>query len=185
MQRHERCSIASARCQPRCTRRRVLRSPPFVPGPSSLRCKGESGRPQLHQRRHTWRPARKRRSRGSEPSSFCSQLLLPCFTPILNVLRWPVPKVFQLRRLPTVKSRRNCERSIHSHDAGVEVEFGDTFEAACRTFFDTHPAAFAIVDQDLVEAIRAFGTRDAGLRTNQITIIASVTGAATETAAGF
>ena len=84
-----------------------------------------------------------------------------------------------------MQPRRDGERGIHSHDAGIEVEFGHALEAARRTFLDAHAATFAVVDQNLVEAVRTRRTHDARLGTNQITVVAGVAGAATEAAAGL
>src|SRR6266487_1548181 len=75
--------------------------------------------------------------------------------------------------------------TIDSYDAGVEVEFRHAFEATRRTFLDAHTAALAVVDQNLIEAVRTYRTHDARLGTNQITIVAGVAGAATETATGL
>src|SRR5438309_11961791 len=82
-----------------------------------------------------------------------------------------------------MESGRDGEGRVHAHDSGIEVEFGHSLEAARRTFLNAHPAALAVIDQYFVEAIRAFRTSNAGLRTNQITVIAGVAGATTEAAA--
>jgi len=80
----------------------------------------------------------------------------------------------QLFRLPSVQPRRNGERRIHSHHAGIEVEFGHALEATCRTFLDAYAATFAVVDQNLIETVRTLWTRDAGLGTNEVTVVAGV-----------
>ena len=84
-----------------------------------------------------------------------------------------------------MQPRRDCERRVHSHHAGVEVELGHALEAARRTFFDAHAAAFAVVDQNLVQAVRTLRPHDARLGTDQITVVAGVAGAAAEAAAGL
>ena len=84
-----------------------------------------------------------------------------------------------------MQARRNGERGIHAHHAGIEVELRNAFQTTGRTFFNAHAAAFAVVDQNLVHAVRPLGTRDAGLGTNQIAVVASVAGTATEAAIGF
>src|SRR5271170_5461248 len=91
----------------------------------------------------------------------------------------------QLFGLPSMQAGRNGEGGVHAHHAGIEVEFGDAFKAACRALLDADAASFAVVDQNLIKAVRARGTGDAGLRTDQITVVAGIAGAATETAAGF
>ena len=84
-----------------------------------------------------------------------------------------------------MQSRRDGERRIHAHDAGIEVEFGNAFQAARWTFLDADAASFAVVDQNFVQAVRPLRTRDARLGTNQVTVVAGVTGAATEAAIRF
>src|SRR5215469_12367226 len=91
----------------------------------------------------------------------------------------------QLFALPSMQPRRDGECRVHACYASVEIEFGHTFKAAGRTFLDAHAATFAVVDQDLIQPVGALGTNDAWLRTDQITVVARVTGAATETAASL
>src|SRR5579872_1069936 len=81
-----------------------------------------------------------------------------------------------------MQTLRNCKRGIHADHAGIEVELRHPFKTAGRALFNAHPAAFAVVDQNLVETVRPLRTRDAGLGTNQIAVVASVAGAATEAA---
>src|SRR5205823_11754927 len=121
--------------------------------------------------------------------SFFFQLGLPWLTPdllpTLNVLRRTVRQVAQLFGLPPVQSGRNGERRIHPHDALIEVEFGHALQAARGTLFDAHSAAFAVVHKNLINTVRTIRTHNARLRTDQITVVASVTGAAAETAVGL
>ena len=106
-------------------------------------------------------------------------------TPILNILRRPVAQVFQLLRLSSMQSGRDGKSCIHAHDSGVEVELGHAFKAARRTFFDAHAASFAVVDQNFVHAVRTLRPRNAGLRADEIAVVASVAGAAAETTVGL
>src|SRR5271165_4853848 len=91
----------------------------------------------------------------------------------------------QLVCLPSVQPGRDGERSVHAHDAGVEIEFRYALEAARRTLLDAHATSFAVVDQNLVHSIRTLGPHDAWLRADEVTVVARITGAATETAAGL
>src|ERR1700733_874073 len=91
----------------------------------------------------------------------------------------------KLLRLASMQSWRNRESRVHSNHSRIEVEFGHAFEAPGRALFDTYAAAFAIVHKDLVKPVRTRRTHDARLRADEITIIASVAGAATEAAACF
>src|ERR1700720_2341959 len=103
----------------------------------------------------------------------------------LNALRRSLPEIPQLFCLPSVQSWRDGERRIHSHHARIEVEFGHALQAARRTLLDAHATAFAVINQNLIQAVRTNVTYDAGLRTDQVTIVTSVAGAATETATGL
>src|SRR5690349_18375634 len=84
---------------------------------------------------------------------------------------------FQLRRLAAVQPLRDGEGGVHAHDAGVEVELRDAFEAPGRTFLDADAAAFAVVHENLVEAVRSIVADDARLRADQVTVVAGVAGA--------
>src|SRR5215467_15410391 len=114
---------------------------------------------------------------------FLPSVTVPIVHSILNLFRRPIRKILQLLRLPSVQARCNGKCCVHSHHAGIEVEFGHTLETPRRALFDTNAATFAVVDQNLVEPVRTCRTHDAGLGTHQITVIAGVAGAATETAA--
>src|SRR5712692_10682804 len=74
-----------------------------------------------------------------------------------------------------MQPRRDGERRVHAH----------AFEAARWTFLDAYAATLAVVDKNLIETVRARWTRDTGLGTDQITVIAGVAGTAAETAAGL
>ncbi len=91
----------------------------------------------------------------------------------------------QLLRLPPVQPLRDRERRVHPHDAGVEVQLRHAFEAAGRALLDADAAAFAVVHQDLVQAVRAIERDDARLRADQIAVVAGVAGAAAEAAVGL
>src|ERR1700736_3677420 len=106
-------------------------------------------------------------------------------TLILNILRRPVTEISQFFRLPSVQSGGNGECRIHAHHAGIEVQFGHAFQASCRTLLDAYSAAFTVIDQNFVKTVGTHRAHDAWLRTYQIAVIAGVTGAAAETAAGF
>src|ERR1700693_2118403 len=82
-----------------------------------------------------------------------------------------------------MQARRDRECRVHANYAGIEIEFGNAFEASCRTLFDAYAAALAVVHQNLVEPVRTHRTHNTWLRADQITVIASVAGAATETPA--
>src|ERR1700751_3962192 len=114
-----------------------------------------------------------------------SMFILPNPTLILNTLRCSVPKMPQLFRLPTMQPRRDREGGIHPDYARIEVELGDAFQAACGTLFDTHAAAFAVIDENLIQAVRTNVAHDARLRTNEVAIVASIAGAAAEAATGL
>src|ERR1051325_10234497 len=102
-----------------------------------------------------------------------------------DLFRRQVGQLPQLLGLTSVQSLRDRERRVHPDDAGVEVELRHAFEAARRTLLDADAAAFAVIDQDLVEAVRSHRTRDARLGTHQITVVARVAGAAAEAAVRF
>src|SRR5579863_388645 len=80
---------------------------------------------------------------------------------------------------------RNRECRIHAYYTRIEVEFGHAFEAARRTLFDADAASLAVVDQNLVEAVRPLGPRNARFGADEVAVVAGVTGAATEAAPGF
>src|SRR5208337_3948360 len=123
---------------------------------------------------------------STQTRQFLSQCLFqPDPTAMLNLLCRPVPQIHQLLRLPAVQPRRDGECRVHSHDAGIEVEFGHALEAARGTLLDAHAATLAVVDQNLIETVRTRRTHDAWLGADQITVVAGVAGAATETAAGL
>src|SRR4029077_4304367 len=103
----------------------------------------------------------------------------------LYILCRPVSQILQFLRLPSVQSRRDCEGCIHAYDSGIEIEFRDTLETSCGTFFDAHAATFTVVDQNLVESVRPLGPRDARLGTDQVTVVTSIASTATETTIGF
>src|ERR1700728_4861845 len=112
-----------------------------------------------------------------------AQLRTLALRSLLNVLRRALAQVSQLFRLSSVQSWRDGKCSIHAHDAGIEIEFGNPLETARGTFLDTDAAPFAVVDQNLVHAVRTLRTCNARFGTDQITVVAGVTGAAAETAA--
>src|SRR5580704_829788 len=103
----------------------------------------------------------------------------------LDILWSAFAQISQLFRLASVQAGRDGECSIHAHHAGIEVQLGHAFKTARRTFFDADAASFTVVDQNFVQSVRPFGTRDARLRTNQITVVAGVAGSATEAAIGL
>src|SRR5260370_23942782 len=84
-----------------------------------------------------------------------------------------------------MQALRNSEGSIHSNHAAIEVQLWHAFKAACGTFLDADTAALAVVDQNLIEAVRTRGAHDARLGTHEIAVVAGIAGTATETAAGF
>src|SRR5271156_2027384 len=93
--------------------------------------------------------------------------------------------MLQLFGLPSVESRGDGERGIHSDYACVEIKLGHALETPGGTFLNAYAAAFTVIDENLVEAVRTDVTHNAGLGTNQITIVAGVAGTAAEAAAGF
>src|SRR5437899_12639358 len=93
--------------------------------------------------------------------------------------------MLQLVCLPSVQPGRDGERRVHPHDARIEVELGHALEAARRTFLDAHAAAFAVVDQNLIQAVRTHRAHDARLWTDQIAIVARIAGPATEASVGL
>src|SRR5207244_11380967 len=97
----------------------------------------------------------------------CSRIAF--LSPVLDILRRQVRYLPQLLGLASVQALRDRERRVHANHAGVEIELRHAFEAAGRTFLDAHSAAFAVVDQNLVETVRADRARDAGLRADQLT----------------
>src|ERR1700693_3447827 len=103
----------------------------------------------------------------------------------LNVFRRSLVQMLQFFRLPSVQPRRDGKGRIHPHYAGLKVEFRDALKAAGGTFLDAYAASLAVVHQNLVEPVRTHIAHDAWLRANQMTVVASVAGAATEAAAGF
>src|SRR6201987_1800677 len=107
----------------------------------------------------------------------------PNLTLTLNALRCSVSEVPQLFCLPPMQSRRNRECSVHSDDARIEVELGYAFQAARWALLDTHAATLAVIDENLIQTVRTNVAHDARLRTNEVAIIASIAGAAAETAA--
>src|SRR5207247_9528098 len=76
-------------------------------------------------------------------------------------------------------------RRLHPHDAGFDVQLRHAFETSGRTLLDAHAAAFAVVDQDLVEPFRAHRSHDARLGADQVAVVARVAGAAAEAAIRF
>src|SRR4051794_27032778 len=84
-----------------------------------------------------------------------------------------------------MKALRDRERGIHPHDAGVEVQLGHALEAAGGTFLDADAAAFAVVHQNLVQAVRSILPDDARLRADEVTVVARVARPAAETAVRF
>src|SRR2546422_5343113 len=103
-------------------------------------------------------------------------------SPVLDVLRRQARQVFQFLGLPAVQPLCDRERRVHPHHTRIEVQLGHALEAARGTLLDAHPAALAVIDQDLVEAVRAHGAYDARLGTDQIAVVAGVAGATAETA---
>src|SRR5438270_6288372 len=97
------------------------------------------------------------------------------------VLR-PLRDSLELRRLAPVQTLRDGERRVHAHDAGVEIELGYALETAGRAFLDADAAAFAVVHENLVEAVRAIEPHDARLGAHEIAVVARVAGAAAEAA---
>src|SRR5580658_9527086 len=91
----------------------------------------------------------------------------------------------QFLRLPSMQAGRDGEGGIHAYYSGIEIEFGHAFEAARGTLFNADTASFAIVHENLVETVRPCRTDNAGLRTDEITVVTRVAGAATETPAGL
>src|SRR6202158_5527084 len=75
-------------------------------------------------------------------------------SPVFDVLRRTVRQVPQSLGLPAVQPLRDRERRIHPHHTRIEVQLGHAFEAARRTLLDADAAAFAVIDQDLVKAVR-------------------------------
>src|SRR4030088_2512117 len=105
--------------------------------------------------------------------------------PVLDVFRRVIGHAPKFLRLPSVHPLRDGERRVHAYDAGIEVELRDALEAARRALLDAHATAFAVVDQDLVEAVRAIVADDARLGTDQIAVVARVARAAAEAAGGL
>ncbi len=62
---------------------------------------------------------------------------------------------------------------------------GTPFQAACRALLDTHATSFAVIHQNLIQAVRTDVAHDARLRANEVAIVASIAGAAAEAAAGL
>src|SRR4029450_492529 len=67
----------------------------------------------------------------------------------------------------------------------MQVQFGDALEAACRTLLDTHAATLAVVDQNLVEAVRPIEANDARFRTHEVAVVAGIARSAAETTIGL
>src|SRR6059058_3305640 len=124
---------------------------------------------------------RGQRAKGTVP--FCP--LPSALPPVFYILRRQVRYLPQLLGLASVQPLRDRERRVHANHAGVEIELRHAFEAAGRTFLDAHSAAFAVVDQNLVETVGADRARDARLRADQITVVACVARAAAEAAVRF
>src|SRR5262245_58425270 len=101
-------------------------------------------------------------------------------SPVLDVLGREVRKLAQFRRLSSVQTLRNGERGVHPDHACIEVELRHAFETSRRALFDADPTAFAVVDKDLVQAVRPFRPDDARLRADQVTVVAGVARAAAE-----
>src|ERR1700683_2073915 len=120
---------------------------------------------------------------------FFTSVAVAMFAPILkislNIFRRALVQMLQFFRLPSVQPRRDCERRIHPHYAGLKVEFRYPFKTARGTFLDAHAASLAVVHQNLVEPVRTHIAHDARLRADQITVVASVASATAETAVGF
>src|ERR1700758_1561636 len=89
----------------------------------------------------------------------------------------------QLLRLPSMQPGRNREGGIHADHARIKVELGHAFQATRGTLFDTHAAAFAVIDENLIQAVRTDVADDARLGTNEVAIVASIASAAAEAAA--
>src|SRR5437762_12749794 len=81
-------------------------------------------------------------------------LAIDALSPVLDVFCF-FRHGLQLGGLAPVQTLRDGERRVHAHDAGVEIELGYALETAGRAFLDAHPAAFAVVHENLVEAVRA------------------------------
>src|ERR1700722_4054171 len=73
---------------------------------------------------------------------------------LLNIFCRAIRQQAQLFRLASVAALRNRERRIHSNDSRVEIQFGHALEAPGRALLDTNAAAFAVVDENLVQPIR-------------------------------
>src|SRR6266542_5114842 len=108
----------------------------------------------------------------SDPSVHSHQPL--AISHVSDLFRRAFVQVPELLSLPPVQSRGNRERRVHPHNAGVEIQFGHALEAARRTLLDAYPAAFAVIHQDLVQAVRAIVSDDARLRADQIAVVARV-----------
>src|SRR4029450_6562742 len=67
----------------------------------------------------------------------------------------------------------------------MQVTSGEALEAPCRTLLDTHAATLAVVDQNLVEAVRSIVPNDARLRTHEVAVGAGIARSAAETTIGF
>src|ERR1700686_5268440 len=93
----------------------------------------------------------------------------PNVTAALNAFRRTIRQMAQLRRLPAMQPGRNGERRVHSNHAAIEVQLRHALKTSCRTFLDANAAAFTVVDQNLVQAVRTRRSRDARLRANQVT----------------
>src|SRR6266568_8568568 len=101
-------------------------------------------------------------------------------SPILYILRRQVRHLPQLLRLPSVQSLRDGKRRLHPDDTGIEVQFGDAFEAAGRAFLDADAAALTVVHENLVQAVGSIEPDDARFRAHQITVVACVARPAAE-----
>src|SRR6202167_683918 len=99
----------------------------------------------------------------------------------LNLLGRPASQIPQLLRLPSMQSRRNSKRRIHAHHFRIEVKLRHALQAPRRTLLYTHAAPFVIGDQNLIQPVRPLWARDTQKTAYEITVVASVTSAATET----
>src|ERR1700757_3853025 len=73
---------------------------------------------------------------------------------MLELLRRAAGHVYEFLRLAAVQSGCNRECGIHADHARVEVQLGHAFEATSRAFLNADAAAFAVIHQDFVEAVR-------------------------------
>src|SRR5580693_9442519 len=112
-------------------------------------------------------------------------LIDPVAVAMLELLRRTAGQICEFLRLAAVQPGCNRECRIHADDTRVEVQLRYALQATGRAFFNADAAAFAVIHEDFVEAVGTIGARNARLGAHEITVVASVAGAATEAAAGF